>query len=98
VGQNQVHGSMLQFIDNTIFFCKADVKNIMTIKCVLKCFELVSGLKINFTKSKIVGLGVKDNVLHKFSEILNCSIMEVPFKYLGVPVGANHIKNNSHNV
>ena len=81
---------MLHFIDDTIFFSMIDIKNIMTIKCVLICFEIVSGLKVNYTKSKLIGLRIQNNVLHRFSMILYCSTMEVPFKYLGVPVGANH--------
>jgi len=47
---------MLQFANDTIFFCEDNVKNI-TIKCSLRCFELVSGLKVNFRKSKIASIG-----------------------------------------
>jgi len=54
----------------------------------------VSDLKVNFNKSKIEGIGIDYRVVDRFSEILNCSTMEVLFKYLGVPVGANYISQS----
>ena len=68
------------------------MKNITTIKCTLRCFELVSGLKVNFRKSKIAGIGAQHTKILRYSAILNCNQMEVPFKNLGVPVGDNHRK------
>lgn len=40
--------SHLQFADDTILFIKDDVHSIKGIKMVLKLFEVISGLKINF--------------------------------------------------
>lgn len=37
----------------TIFVCKAEIQNIMVVKNMLICFKIVSGLKVNFKKSKI---------------------------------------------
>ena len=51
VGSNKVEISILQFADDTIFFGKANMENVKTIKAILRSFELVSGLKINFAKS-----------------------------------------------
>ena len=70
------------------------MKNITTIKCTLRCFELVSGLKVNFRKSKIAGIGAQHTEILRYSAILNCNQMEVSFKYLGVPVGDNHRKKS----
>jgi len=63
------------------------VKNIITIKCALRCFELASGLNVNFRKSKIAGICVHNIDNQIYFKILNCNIMEVPFIYLGVPLG-----------
>jgi hypothetical protein len=38
-------------------------ENIWTIKVLLRSFELVYGLKINFVKSKLYGINVEDRLL-----------------------------------
>jgi len=58
-------------------------------KAILRGFELASGLKINFHKSKIVGINVEGNALASYAKILNCAEMGVSFKYLGLKVGGN---------
>jgi len=90
VGQKRIPFTMLQFADDTIFVCKAKTQNIVVLKSILICFEIASGLKVNFNKSKLGSMGVQDNMVQRFSTILNCSVMKVPFKYLGIPVGENH--------
>lgn len=69
---------MLQFADETLFLGKATVHNILTIKSVLRCFELVSGLKINFHKSKLAGIGVEERETWRLASLLNCKVMKVP--------------------
>jgi hypothetical protein len=49
----------------------------------------VSGLKINFVKSKLYGLNVDTSLLEAGSSFLSCRDEVVPFKFLGIPVGAN---------
>jgi len=83
---------MLQFVDDTIFFCEDNVKNIITIKCVMRCFEIVCGLKVNFRKSRIEGISIQNTEIQRYFVILNCNQMDVPFKYLGVLMGDNHRK------
>ena len=48
------------------------------------------GLKVNYSKSKVGGVGVDMNQTSIFASILNCDIMKVHFSYLGVLVGGNH--------
>jgi len=50
VGSNDIEINLLQFSDDTLFICENTVQNVMTIKCILRCFELVFGLKVNFLK------------------------------------------------
>ena len=50
VGRKEIECSMLQFADDTLFMCEDIFSNVFTIKMILRCFELVSGLKINFYK------------------------------------------------
>jgi len=90
VGRDQMDICMLHFPDDTIFFCEVDVKNITVIKCFLRCFEVASGLKVNFRKSKVAGIVVQNIEIQRYSVILNCNLMELPFKYLRVLVGDNY--------
>ncbi|CAJ2642215.1 unnamed protein product [Trifolium pratense] len=46
-------------------------------------------MKINFVKSKLYGLNVEDNFLAAAATYFNCSYDSIPFKLLGIPVGAN---------
>lgn len=58
-------------------------------KSVLCGFEMASGLKINFSKSSLTGVNVSDEFMARACDFLNCSAGGIPFKYLGLPVGAN---------
>nr|GEU88141.1 RNA-directed DNA polymerase, eukaryota [Tanacetum cinerariifolium] len=51
--------SYLFFTNDAISISKWDSLNIRTIVNVLKCFHLASGLKINFHKSKLMGIGTR---------------------------------------
>lgn len=41
----------LQFADDTIIFCNNDQQEILTIQRILRCFQMLSVLKINISKS-----------------------------------------------
>lgn len=50
---------------------------------------MVSGLKINFHKVMICGVGVEDGLVEEFATHLNYTSHKLPLKYLGLPLGAN---------
>ncbi|XP_028112697.1 uncharacterized protein LOC114310805 [Camellia sinensis] len=50
---------------------------------------LVFGLKINFSKSLVSGIGVPDQLVEEFVNRLHCKSKRLPFPYLGLPLGAN---------
>jgi len=87
VGSKKVRVNMLQYVDDTLFFCHANSKSVFNVKAMLNCFELSSGLEVNFLKSIIGGVGVNVFSIRGFAAILNCDTMKVPFKYLGLPIG-----------
>ena len=47
VGSEAVMVSHLQFADNTIIFCEPDLGQILNMKRVLRCYQVMSGLNIN---------------------------------------------------
>ncbi|XP_028058131.1 uncharacterized protein LOC114262002 [Camellia sinensis] len=95
IGPNDLRLSHIQFADDTIIFCKADWEEIIAIKRILRCFEILSGLKINFHKSQVYGIGVQDNLVKEFANRLNCHSQKLPLKYLGLPLGANPRRNST---
>lgn len=50
---------------------------------------MVSALKVNFHKSCLFGINVVEVFLAAASSFLCCKVGELPFTYLGLPVGAN---------
>ncbi|PNX99941.1 cysteine-rich receptor-like protein kinase, partial [Trifolium pratense] len=80
---------LLQFADDTIIMGEGSWENLWTIKSLLRGFELVSGLKINFVKSKLYGVNVDTRLLEAGAVFLSCNTAAIPFKFLGLPVGAN---------
>ncbi|CAL5392116.1 unnamed protein product [Camellia sinensis] len=89
VGTHGVLVSHLQFANDSILFCEAEVQEVVNIKRILRCFELISGLKINYHKSVVCGVGVKEDILVELTGKLNCKAGSLPLNYLGIPLGAN---------
>ena len=63
------------------------------LRYLLLCFEVVSRLKINLSKSVIVPIGEVGDV-EGLSSILGCKVDSMPFSYSGLPLGA-HYKDSS---
>lgn len=62
VGEN-LKFTHLQFVDDTSIFGEAIDDNVWVVKFILRTFELVSELKINYIKSQILGIHVDDTWL-----------------------------------
>ncbi|XP_016192828.1 uncharacterized protein LOC107633742 [Arachis ipaensis] len=54
VGRDKIELSHLQFANDTILFCSPETETILNYKRLLRCFELMSGLSINFDKSNLI--------------------------------------------
>jgi hypothetical protein len=89
VGTEEFPVSILQYADDTLCIGEASVENLWTLKAILRGFEMMSGLKVNFFKSCLVGVNVSDEFMFMATEFLNCRRGSIPFKYLGLPVGGN---------
>ncbi|XP_071708244.1 uncharacterized protein [Rutidosis leptorrhynchoides] len=58
--------SHLQYADDSIFIGLWMKRNLNNALKVIKCFEDVSGLKINLVKRKLIGIGVEASVVGKW--------------------------------
>nr|GEY52614.1 RNA-directed DNA polymerase, eukaryota, reverse transcriptase zinc-binding domain protein [Tanacetum cinerariifolium] len=79
--------SHLFFEDDAMFVGRWCDGNIDTLMNVLECFHLASGLRINMSKSKIMGVHVEDSKVKHGASKLGCLILNTPFSYLGTKIG-----------
>jgi len=62
----------LQFADNTLILGLKSWANVWAMRAVLVLFEAMSGLKVNFNKSLLVGVNVSDSWLNEEAFVLHC--------------------------
>ncbi|MCH79554.1 cysteine-rich receptor-like protein kinase [Trifolium medium] len=79
--------SHLQFADDTLLL--GSWANVRALRAVLVLFEAVSGLKVNFNKSMLVGVNIAESWLAEAAAVLGCVVGKVPFVYLGLAIGGN---------
>ncbi|KAL4293935.1 hypothetical protein AHAS_Ahas18G0177800 [Arachis hypogaea] len=49
----------------------------------------MSGLKINYDKSVVIGINCGEETIDEACSILECNKAILPIRYLGIPLGAN---------
>ncbi|GJU78710.1 RNA-directed DNA polymerase, eukaryota, reverse transcriptase zinc-binding domain protein [Tanacetum coccineum] len=76
------------YADYAVFVGQWSDGNINTLIHVLDCFYSASGLRINMSKSKIMGVNVEDEKVKHAASKLGCLTLKSPFLYLGTKVGA----------
>jgi hypothetical protein len=77
----------LHFADDPLIFCDAGSIQLCYLRCILICFEEVSSLRINLSKSENVLVREVRDVIELESN-LGCSVSSLPMKYLGLPLRA----------
>ncbi|GJX19256.1 RNA-directed DNA polymerase, eukaryota [Tanacetum coccineum] len=86
---NSLMISHLFYADDAIFIGEWSNGNLKGILNILSCFSMLSGMSINLKKSQILGMGISEPVVAMAAKDLGCSVMKIPFLYLGVMVGGN---------
>nr|KAJ0202709.1 hypothetical protein LSAT_V11C500285080 [Lactuca sativa] len=81
--------SHLMYADDVMIVGEWYELNFINLNRILRCFHLSSGLKVNLGKSKVFGIGVDNLDIDRLASILHCEPGCFPFKYLGLPIGAN---------
>jgi hypothetical protein len=77
---------VLQYADDTLILCRADLANAAALKRILDNFAAATGLAINFHKSCFIPMNIPSDVATSISSILACSISSFPQPYLGLPL------------
>src|SRR6266540_4769429 len=70
-----------------------DVEQSKNMKLLLCAFEQLSGLKINFYKSELFCYGSARDSQVEFSQIFECDVGALPFRYLGIPMWHKRLRN-----
>nr|GEZ77634.1 RNA-directed DNA polymerase, eukaryota, reverse transcriptase zinc-binding domain protein [Tanacetum cinerariifolium] len=79
--------SHMFYAADAIFMGQWSESNIDTIVKVLDCFNRTSGLRINMTKSKLLGISVEEDKAKQAAAKIGCNTLKTPFSYLGSKVG-----------
>ncbi|CAJ2661804.1 unnamed protein product [Trifolium pratense] len=88
-GQESIVVSHLQFADDTLLMGVKSWANVRALRAVLVLFETMSGLKVNFHKSMLVGVNIPDSWLDEAASVLCCKVGKIPFLYLGLQIGGD---------
>ncbi|XP_058746507.1 uncharacterized protein LOC131619429 [Vicia villosa] len=80
---------VLQFADDTLLVGDGSWRHLWAIKSVLSGFEIVSGLGINFNKSKLNGININPYFLEVATYFLSCKLEPKEFSFLGIRNGSN---------
>lgn len=78
--------SLIQFANDTLFFCEAKKRYMRNLKFIWHLFEWASGLKINREKSELFYTGRKVGKASRLANLLTVSVGNLPTKYLGLPL------------
>ena len=97
VSRNTPVISHLQFADDTLLSCGAEEDQVKNVKATILCFEVVSGLRVNFFKSEVIGLRMEQPLLLKFSEIMVCKVGKLLALYLVMPLCSGRVTTSLWN-
>ncbi|XP_071700547.1 uncharacterized protein [Rutidosis leptorrhynchoides] len=73
IGSEKVPISHLQYADDMIFFGEWSITNLQNLFKLLKCFELTSGLKVNYQKSNLFGISVEKSEIKNLANMFGCN-------------------------
>lgn len=77
------------FADDTLFLGKWSTANVKNLMRLLRCFHISSSLSINFSKSRVIGVGVSSQEVGDLARELSCIDENLPFNYLGLSMGGS---------
>ncbi|XP_058195500.1 uncharacterized protein LOC131311891 [Rhododendron vialii] len=81
--------SHILYAGDTLLFCDAEPKQMGYLRCVLLCFNTVSGLKVNLGKSEMIPICVVEDI-GDIAHVLGCKVAALPVSYLGLPLGSSY--------
>ncbi|XP_015972337.1 uncharacterized protein LOC107495679 [Arachis duranensis] len=80
VERDNIELSHLQFADDNVLFCPPEEESIKNYKRLLRCYELMSGLSINFDKSSLIPINCEHQWVRNMCSLLGCKEATLPFR------------------
>ena len=74
-------------MDDTLIILSKVEDQLVALKNMLHIFQHSTGLKVHFSKSSMVPLNFEPTEALRLSNILGCKLEQLPFTYLGLPLG-----------
>lgn len=87
VGFEKINVSHLQYADDILILMDGDPTSKRLAKLLIQDFELVSRLKVNWSKSHLLGISLATAECTSFANSMECSHKEWPTEYLRFPLG-----------
>lgn len=81
--------SHLQYTDDIIIFLNNDTKSIEGVNSVLQSFFVLTGLRINFQKSKLFGFHEDNYDMNYWVSLLGCEVGGNDISYLGAEISSS---------
>jgi hypothetical protein len=78
---------IIQYVDDTIIVLRASQMELLCLKALLKTYGQSTGLRVNYTKSGLVPLNMSQQQAQIIGGVFAYRIREMPFTYLGLPLG-----------
>lgn len=72
VGKEKILVTHLHYAEDTLLVGAASDEEVQAMKYIMHMFELISGLKINLSKSSLIGINVNEEWLYMMAETLGC--------------------------
>ena len=83
--------AILHYADDTIVCIKDNIDTARNMELLLYLYEMMSILKINFSKSEVLLINGDEEKYMQYAELFNCQMGRFPIKYLGVPVSPSKL-------
>lgn len=81
-----------QHADNTLLLGQCSVKQAIIIKWILCCFDVWSGLKINYHKNSLINLGKENLSMVLIRSFFKCREEQLLIRYMSIPLEAGKLK------
>ena len=84
---NQEDYPIVQYADDTLLIMPGDARVLFNLKGLLRSFSDSAGLHVNFAKSFLVPINMRNDRATHLANTFGCQVGTMPFTYLGLPLG-----------
>jgi hypothetical protein len=85
---------IIQYADDTLLILPGDARILFNLKGLLRTFFDSTGLHVNFSKSNLVPINMSIDRANHLASTFGCRLGEMPFTYLGLPLGTTKLTIN----